>query len=665
MKRAQSFSYLALLFGFTGCLCGQQPWSGIIDPARAIDWSQAGAGALPARSGTPCQTFSPGATTAQVQSALNSCAGTANPVVYLNAGTYTFTNLQITKSNVTLRGAGPDQTFITFSGATAGCNGLTSSICVYSGDGNWWGTPNNGPVAWTATSYARGQTTVTLASHPNLKVGSLMVLWHADDPVGTAGYYACDTQGNSGCSWQGASNSQYHGHVESQNVTVMSCGTSIAGAACTSNTVAFAPGLYSPDFSANKTPQAWWGTNMPLTGVGLEAFSINSTAQAPVAGITFWGSTYSWAKNIRSQNTGFCHIQLSISSHITVRDSYFYNGSGTSEGYGVNSSNSSADNLIENNISNHLANLAVTEGDAGSVFAYNFAVDNFFGPGNWQENDATHHSAGDHFELYEGFFGIGSMLDIIHGTSNMVTQFRNKWSGRDTATTTGVKTEATIPYMALSNNRFSNAVGNVLGTSGYHDRYQNVPPTVKDCSGVPTAIWSLGYSDEDGHDTLACAGAPGPGNDLELSSDILRWGNYSVIKQATDTPANSGIRFVSSEVPSGNAYFSNAVPGSTSLPPSFYLSAKPIWWVFPNGNANTPWPAIGPDVTGGNNGTYYPGQTLDGHVYLTPAANCYLNVMGGKLDGSSGWLTFNANNCYGASQTTEPAPPATVTLAVH
>jgi hypothetical protein len=238
------------------------------------------------------------------------------------------------------------------------------------------------------------------------------------------------------------------------------------------------------------------------------------------------------------------------------------------------------------------------------------------------------------------------MLDIIHGTSNMTTEFRNKWSGRDTATTTGTKTDATLPYMALYGNRFSNAIGNVLGTSGYHNVYQNIPASATACNASGTAIFSLGYSDEDGTDTLSCAGAPGPGNDLELQNDILRWGNYSVVTQSSDTPANSGIRFAGSEVPTGNAYFPNPVPASTTLPPSFYLSAQPSWWVFPNGNANTPWPAVGPDVTGGNNSTYYSGQTLGGHAYLTPAANCYLNVMGGKLDGSSGWLTFNANKCY-------------------
>ena len=108
---------------------------------------------------------------------------------------------------------------------------------------------------------------------------------------------------------------------------------------------------------------------------------------------------------------------------------------------------------------------------------------------------------------------------------------------------------------------------------------------------------------------------------------------------------------MAAEVPATISQFATAVPLNNSLPNSFYLNAKPSWW------RTTPWPAIGPDVTGGN----VPG--VGGHAYLTPAANCYLTVMGGKTDGSSGLLTFNANNCYGTS--TLPAPPTNLSIVVH
>jgi hypothetical protein len=77
---------------------------------------------------------------------------------------------------------------------------------------------------------------------------------------------------------------------------------------------------------------------------------------------------------------------------------------------------------------------------------------------------------------------------------------------------------------------------------------------------------------------------------------------------------------------------------TTALPASFYLSAVPSWW------GSLPWPAIGPDVTGGTG----PG----GHSSLTasnPAQNCFLNIMGGAAGGPGSPLTFNASNCYSSS----------------
>jgi len=48
-----------------------------------------------------------------------------------------------------------------------------------------------------------------------------------------------------------------------------------------------------------------------------------------------------------------------------------------------------------------------------------------------------------------------------------------------------------------------------------------------------------------------------------------------------------------------------------------------------------PWPAIGPDVTGG--------QDPAGHAYKIPAQVCYEN----SPQNADGTLIFNAGNCYG------------------
>jgi hypothetical protein len=111
---------------------------------------------------------------------------------------------------------------------------------------------------------------------------------------------------------------------------------------------------------------------------------------------------------------------------------------------------------------------------------------------------------------------------------------------------------------------------------------------------------------------------------------MFRWANYDAL--------NAAVQLNVAEVPSAIAQFPNPIPANGLLPASLYLSGKPSWW----GNA-IPWPAIGPDVSGGDG----PG----GRSYRIPARVCYDNT-----PKSNGILNFNANNCYGS--TTGPALPA-------
>src|SRR6267142_281330 len=80
------------------------PWIGIVAPTRATDWSTAGVmGGIPSRT-TICSTLNPGATPAQINSAIASCP--AGQVVSLNAGTYNLSSSIVMRDNVTLRGQG-------------------------------------------------------------------------------------------------------------------------------------------------------------------------------------------------------------------------------------------------------------------------------------------------------------------------------------------------------------------------------------------------------------------------------------------------------------------------------------------------------------------------------------------------------------------------------
>src|SRR5713101_3642375 len=154
-----------------------QAWSGVLSPSRAIDWSNKGAsGGIPVRT-TVCAALNPGATAAQINSAIASCP--ANQVVKLNAGTYTISTIMISKSNVTLRGAGPDQTFLIFTTPSGGCVVGGTDICIMDGSG-LYPLPPGHSANWTA-GYAKGTTSVTLDNTTGLAVGDILVLDQLDD----------------------------------------------------------------------------------------------------------------------------------------------------------------------------------------------------------------------------------------------------------------------------------------------------------------------------------------------------------------------------------------------------------------------------------------------------------------------------------------------------
>src|SRR5437868_4388491 len=112
-----------LVSAFSLCAATAVDAQSIIAASRRIDWSKAGVvGGIPARTSI-CATLNPGATSAQINAAIAACP--ANGVVMLNAGTYTL-SAGVTfagRSNVTLRGAGPDRTFLILGGVD-GCAGL-------------------------------------------------------------------------------------------------------------------------------------------------------------------------------------------------------------------------------------------------------------------------------------------------------------------------------------------------------------------------------------------------------------------------------------------------------------------------------------------------------------------------------------------------------------
>ncbi len=575
-----------------------QQWSGVIAPSRAANWTDPGVpGGIPSRT-TVCTTLSPGATSAQINSAIAACP--AGHVVYLNAGTYNLSGaINISRSDVTLRGAGPDKTKLVFASGS-GCGNTTSDICV-SGSSNWSGGPDN-LTTWTA-GYQQGSNVVTLGSVTNLSPGKVLILDQTDDSSDTGGVYVC---GTTSCTSEGAGGGGGRGdnHAQMQFAEVTAVNT-------TTKQVTISPAIYMPNWRASQNPGAWWANKL-AANVGIEGVLIdNRTAKA--GSLTVFNNAYkSWMRNVASIGGGSrSHVDLQYSARITIRDSYFWGAAGQNLSYGVETW-MSGNNLIENNIFQHVTSPMLIGATSGTVYGYNFVIDQYSTNAGWLYPSAMEHDPGSNMNLLEGNQMPNAMEDSIHGTHNFGTFFRNQLSGRDPG---GSQTSQTVPLLFQAYSRYANIIGNVLGTSGYHTAYQTNYGS-SGTSACNNSIYNMGWS------STVCSSGGTP-NDTVTINTAMRWGNYDTVSAAA--------RWQASEVPSGLSQYANPVPANNNLPASFYLTAKPSWW------GSMPWPAAGPEVTGGTG----PG----GHAYDIPAKVCY----GKTSKDSSGIAIFNADNCYAAA----------------
>ena len=632
------------LFVFRTVPSYAQNWSGILTTDRAMDWSHNGATIVNRSTQCGATIAAYTGTAATISNALNACP--AGQFVNLGAGTFTLsTTLKMTNSNATLRGQGPNSTFLVWTAEDSNCNGVgRTAVCIINGDSSsfQFSGAHNATVTGTFT---QGQTSLTFANVTGLAIGSNVIFTQNDDASDPGNIWISQTNGFDGAaSQQGGSGVAKAGQSQTQNVTV----TNIFG-----NIVTFTPGLAAPNWTITKVPNAWWSNNPTATGVGVENLTLDYSGLGSAEnGIEFHNENQGWVKNIRSINSVSSggathkHVNIYASNHITVRDSYFYGASPTSEGYGVDFGPGSANNLAENNVFQHLPTGMITETSCCNVFGYNFAIDNYYNNGapNWQQQDSFHHGAGDYYNLWEGNEGIGFDADDIHGTGFFLTDFRDYRNGHDPATEVAAKNQATFAYFPFSNARGNNAVAGVYGTSTYHTHYQNTPTTANppDCTGAngdsAHSVWVFGFGDQAGSGySPACLGSAFIiYNDPLVASSQMRWGNYTA---CTGDAACGSVRYQSSETGSTFSTYPGLASPSSTFPASFYLSAQPGFW------GSMPWPAIGPDVTGGNV------ANVGGHVYLTPAANCGLNVMGINTNGSSGALSFDASTCYSSTPT--------------
>lgn len=606
--------FIHLLLAGLSLSASAQNWSGILSANRAVDWSHAGLpatlpdGETTANPWTPPVRTQSGSTItpsgssstdlANISNALSSC--TNGHYVQLGAGTFQIAgSLNLYQHSCTLRGSGPASTTIALSGSGIINIGLSAG---------------GGSGALTSSSkFAAGSTSITIngVSGSAPAVGDIATLSQCDSsagcsapPADNGGLWVCGDDPS--CMLEPSGNGPYAHQAQTFYVT------SVSGSG--PYTIGLNSPIYMPNWAfANNATLSWNDPNYYAVGVGLEDLTVYYNGISGSNNLIMMDNSYaSWIKGIRTVGTGGVDtLDFNGNSHILVANNAFF-PTLTFDGnihYTLLQSQTS-DSLVVNNMFVGGVPWAGQGGNTGDVYSYNLGRD-VYTP--FLMSTTFDHHAYSSFDLYEGN-QVGNILhDDTWGTHDLDTDFRNYLSCYDAPyTTPGLASRAVAidPY-----HRFMNVIGNALGTASECSSYEGN----ESASGVIYRI-----------DTT----------DPLVASTLMRWGNVSVVSQSSDTPADSGIRFASSEVPSSlpspNSSLSNPVPGSTSLPASFYMSATAHpsggtglnWWkvcqtwgTFPSSCSSyqtQPFPAAGPDVASG--------PYVNGHAHDIPASVAWQNL---------------------------------------
>jgi hypothetical protein len=404
-------------------------------------------------------------------------------------------------------------------------------------------------------------------------------------------------------------------------------------------------------FRSGQDPEVWWlgtASNTFIQGSGVEGLTIDAQSGTTTAALMFQNAYDVFVRNVRIIGGNRGHISTRQVGRLSILDSYLYSANAFGGlAYGIDILASSGF-LMQNNICHYMVTCRIGPA-AGSVSAYNYAIDTSYAGGTDAKNYFSWfgtHDAGGGMELWEGNQANGFISDFPHGQSPLYTFFRNHFRGVDERTTSPVGPENRFVFGLQAYSRGYSIVGNVLGLNSLTFAY-NCYAGVSGCASEASSaddlyVYYLGHSR--GGSTVA---------DSIVWTSLLRWGNYDTVSDAVrwcGNSSNTGWATTcssTSEVPTTGItrLNGNPVPSTETLPESFYLSSQPSsWWRTPWG---TPaWPPIGPDVTGGD----HPDSGLGGRSYKIPARLCYDNATVDSgytvTQRDRGLLLFNADTCY-------------------
>lgn len=512
-----------------------------------------------------------------------------------------------------------------------------SAVIVY---GNAW---SSGHATWTA-GFSQGATSLTMNSTSGAipAVGQIIQLSQCDDGFTGAGCTGAISDGGGIFTCGGSTScANQAGNDTPQSQTVLV--TSISGSGTGPYTVGFSPGLYMPNWAA-KSGGAFvdWTIASSSTGlaspygIGLEDLTVDETGVSGNFGVQYTYCYACWIKGVRFVGAASAEaVEMATDKNSLIANSYFDDYS-----YAINplslslQESTDSDDLILNNIMLHGLSWEGLGSNEGDVIAYNFIAQTHT---LYYEANPFQHTPGNAFTLYEGNQTGHITDDDTWGSANLNSFVRNYMNGADPPYITSPPAAAlsAVAMKIDGVHRFANIIGNVISGPQLTNYEANLSTPTNGITNNAMYRWSA--------DT----------NDPLTKSTAMRWANVGSVTQGSDTPTNSGIRCVSSEVPTslvGNAVpFQNSVPslptfcgGSATLPASFFLptTAHPsggtglswakvctAWTSFPTSCQTTsvnPFPWAGPDVSGGN----YAG----GFAYDIPAAKAFNSTTALPID---------------------------------
>ena len=603
IRRAISLFSFFILIAFTlnPLQAHAQSAPSLFPADRVIDWSHPGVGEIPARAQL-CARLSPSESLDTINAALHNCP--RGQTVFLEPGTYQIPGTIDIPSEVTLRGAAADKTILNTTGTGHG-------YMVRMG----FGSVPFYPVRILAGASA-GATEITLSTTSRVKAGQFLAIAENNDPTFVT---ADGREGN--CSW-------CDGWTKDGS---LARGQIVEVLTVQGNTVRISPALYS---AYTRSPVAV-PFRMAATLAGVEDLQVyaNNTGYDGSFGMALCARC--WIRGVESNYSDNDYVDVLWGFHDEIRDNYFSNSFLHKPGQGdtgIHLAYKTSASLIENNIVERgRVSFNLNWGVAGNVIAYNFTTGEFIADAPFAViGGLRFHGAHPQFNLFEGNVTVGIDMDAVWGSSSYLTAFRNWLLGTnrvctpyynrgpvECATTGHYSFQAARAVQVNCLSTRNNFAGNILGSAqmqslaGYGKKLAQVPfvqyPSPRDYDHAAYG-WSFGYSDFVGDKTGEdCLRLSPP--DQTAATDILHGNMNNVDRSLLWAPGLSH-----------------------PLPASLYLSARPSWW------KNLPFPAIGPDIQGGNG----PG----GHSYGNPAERCYRTNMGGKDGGPGSPYRFNAAACY-------------------